>query len=53
MDQITNTIVMIKPAHFGFNQETAATNTFQKSFTKAVEIIKSGNSLPIEKPYSN
>jgi len=27
--------------------------TFQNSYAKAVEIIKSGNSLPIEKPYSN
>ncbi|MCG8332320.1 MAG: arginine deiminase-related protein [Chitinophagales bacterium] len=28
-DQITNTILMIRPANFGYNQETAANNAFQ------------------------
>ncbi len=27
--QITSTIMMVKPAHFGFNQETASNNAFQ------------------------
>ena len=28
-DQITNTILMIRPANFGYNQETATNNAFQ------------------------
>ncbi len=28
-NQITNTILMVRPAHFGFNAETAANNAFQ------------------------
>lgn len=31
MDQITSNIVMIRPANFGFNVETAANNSFQKN----------------------
>ncbi len=31
--QITSTIMMVRPANFGFNPETAATNTFQKNDT--------------------
>ena len=30
MDQITSNIVMIRPASFGFNTETASNNSFQK-----------------------
>lgn len=33
-DQITNQILMIRPAHFGANPETAASNAFQKSPTE-------------------
>lgn len=29
MNQITNTILMVRPAAFGFNEETAANNAFQ------------------------
>ncbi len=29
MGQVTNTIMMIRPANFGFNQETAQNNSFQ------------------------
>ena len=29
MKQITNNILMIRPEHFGFNEETAANNSFQ------------------------
>ena len=32
--QITNTILMIRPAAFGANEETAATNFFQSTGTK-------------------
>ncbi len=40
--QITDTIMMIRPKHFGFNEETAANNTFQTiDFTRpAAEISK-------------
>lgn len=30
MKQLTNHIIMIRPAHFGYNPETAANNAFQK-----------------------
>jgi hypothetical protein len=29
LNQITNNILMVRPAHFGFNEETAANNAFQ------------------------
>ncbi len=29
MKQLTNNIMMIRPANFGFNEETAAKNAFQ------------------------
>ncbi|MFZ1515172.1 MAG: arginine deiminase-related protein [Saprospiraceae bacterium] len=32
--QISNTILMIRPAHFGYNQETATSNKFQKKQEK-------------------
>ncbi len=31
--QITDTILMVRPAHFGFNEETAASNAFQRTDT--------------------
>lgn len=30
-NQITNNILMVRPAHFGFNEETAANNAFQSN----------------------
>lgn len=33
MDQITDTILMVRPAHFGFNAETAENNAFQSNDT--------------------
>lgn len=36
MAQLTNTVVMISPDQFGYNPETAATNTFQKKPQKDV-----------------
>ena len=40
LNQITDTVLMVRPARFGFNEETAASNAFQqKADTKsAVEI---------------
>ena len=32
--QITNTLLMVRPAAFGANEETAATNFFQSTDTK-------------------
>jgi hypothetical protein len=29
IQQTTDTILMVRPAHFGFNEETAANNAFQ------------------------
>ncbi len=31
MDQVTNNIMMIRPKHFGFNEETAKNNSFQSN----------------------
>lgn len=39
--QSTNRILMIRPANFGFNQETAKNNAFQN--TKAVSLHKNAN----------
>ena len=33
MNQITNTILMVRPKHFGFNPETANNNSFQNNDT--------------------
>ena len=33
--QITDTLLMVRPAAFGANEETAATNFFQSTDTKA------------------
>ncbi len=41
MEQITDTILMIRPAHFGFNPETAENNAFQTNDTsRSPEEIK-------------
>lgn len=32
--QTTDTILMVKPAHFGYNEQTASSNAFQKKDTK-------------------
>lgn len=37
---ITNTIVMVEPAHFGFNPQTAKTNPFQQSLEGSEENIQ-------------
>ncbi|MFM7768606.1 MAG: arginine deiminase-related protein, partial [Bacteroidota bacterium] len=31
MSQCADTLMMIRPSHFGFNPETAASNTFQNA----------------------
>ena len=38
--QTTHTLVMIRPDHFGFNPQTAATNVFQHQPTESEETIK-------------
>lgn len=38
--QLTNTLLMIKPDQFGFNDQTAATNPFQNSTHAATETIR-------------
>lgn len=35
---ITNTVVMVHPAHFGFNPETAASNTFQHHIDSETDV---------------
>lgn len=41
MDQITDTVLMISPSQFGFNDQTAESNSFQqKGFGLAVEEIQ-------------
>lgn len=39
-NQTTDTILMVRPANFGYNEETAASNAFQ---TKNQELIQSAN----------
>ncbi len=40
MNQSTNTVIMVRPANFGFNPETAGNNAFQVIDDEAPEIIK-------------
>jgi len=40
MNQSTTTIVMVRPANFGYNPETAENNAFQKSDQTSPEIIR-------------
>jgi hypothetical protein len=40
MNQSTNTIIMVRPANFGFNPETAGNNAFQVIDDESPEIIK-------------
>ncbi|MEO8146837.1 MAG: arginine deiminase-related protein [Bacteroidia bacterium] len=39
MQQSTSTIFMIRPLHFGFNKQTAASNSFQKNVSK-IKLLK-------------
>ena len=42
MPQITDTIMMVRPANFGYNSETAANNSFQSEEGKdAIDVIRS------------
>lgn len=41
MKQATSDILMVRPAHFGFNSQTAASNTFQHFSNEAENLITS------------
>lgn len=41
MKQTSNTVLMVRPANFGFNEETAVSNTFQNKLCLSEEELKS------------
>lgn len=46
--QTTNNILLVRPASFGFNEETRASNVFQKELSEDVEVIKQTASAEFE-----
>ena len=38
--QTTNTVLLIRPANFGFNTETEASNAFQNKVSESEQTIK-------------
>src|SRR5882672_10422665 len=40
-DQLTNTIVMVRPNHFGFNPQTAKSNVFQHQVLESEKEVQS------------
>jgi hypothetical protein len=35
MNQTTSNLLMVRPVHFGFNEQTASTNSFQEKTTSS------------------
>ncbi|MGB7202036.1 MAG: arginine deiminase-related protein [Pyrinomonadaceae bacterium] len=46
--QTTNNILLIRPANFGFNEETRASNVFQKELNEDAETVRQKASLEFE-----
>lgn len=46
--QTTNNILLIRPANFGFNKETSASNVFQKELNEDVESVRQNALLEFE-----
>jgi hypothetical protein len=46
--QTTNNILLIRPANFGFNEETRASNVFQKELNEDAEAVRQKASLEFE-----
>lgn len=46
--QTTNNILLVRPANFGFNEETRASNAFQKELNENVDTIKQKVTIEFE-----